>query len=353
MVIKADRDFDPGTRRVASRHRRRRAIHAEDIRWPTGLELEHNQLMHRDYLTYTGPYRYLLRLALQLCATTALASLIGCAPSALTSARSQISAGNYAAARQQLVALSAHENDLSAAERRELKDDLCLSDFMIGRPTTEQRSVCADAMKEPGSHSAPIVAKIDDAARRKDAQEVEAALSARDLAGAERAAADYQRLPDADPALLARWSKQVWALADEQVFADASARKRSLGATISEVRKNYPNVHAMNDDQFTQWIVKTSTASGTALASRIEIGKSTLKFSIDDANLQLAALSLDKLAAINDAMAARCGCDAHTNVSVTQTGFPAYVIRLDPETRMSEVMILPRGDRAIVANSAN
>ena len=59
------------------------AIHAEDIRWSTGLELEHNQLMRRDYLTYTGPYRYLLRLALQLCATTALASLIGCAPSAL------------------------------------------------------------------------------------------------------------------------------------------------------------------------------------------------------------------------------------------------------------------------------
>src|ERR1700722_6738678 len=169
MVIKADRDFDPETRRFASRHRTRRADSAaKQIRWSTGLELGHNQLMRRDYPTYTCPSRYLLRLALQLCATTALASLIGCAPSALTSARTQISAGNYAAARQQLVALSAHENDLSAAERRELKDDLCLSDFMIGRPTTEQRSVCADAMKEPGSQSAPIVAKIDDASRRKD-----------------------------------------------------------------------------------------------------------------------------------------------------------------------------------------
>jgi hypothetical protein len=104
----------------------------------------------------------------------------------------------------------------------------------------------------------------------------------------------------------------------------------------------------MNDDEFSRWVVKTSTVSGTALASRVEIGKTTLKLSIDSANLQLAALSLDKLSAINDAMAARCGCDARTDVAVIQTGFPAYVVRLDPETRMSEVMILPHGDAAIV-----
>ena len=52
-------------------------------------------------------------------------------------------------------------------------------------------------------------------------------------------------------------------------------------------------------------------------------------------------------------MAARCGCDARTNVAVAETGFPAYFIRLDPETRMSEVMILPRGDHAIVSATAN
>lgn len=299
----------------------------------------------------------LLRLAIKVGAGVTLASmLVGCAPSALTSARSQIAAGNYAAAHQQLVALSAHENDLSAGERREVNDDLCLSDFMLGRPSftiAEQRSVCADAMKDPGSQSATILSRIDEAARRRDAQEVEAALAARDLAGAERAATDYQSLPGADPALLARWSKQIWALTDEQVFADANANKRSLGATISELRKGHPNVHGMNDGEFTHWVVKTSTVSGIAVASRVEMNKSTLKLSVDGANLQLAALSLDKLAAINDAMAARCGCDARTDVAVIETGFPAYVIRLDPETRMSEVMILPRGDRAIVSATAN
>ncbi len=297
------------------------------------------------------------RLALNVVAVTALASMLGgCAPSALSSARSQIAAGNYAAAHRQLVALAADEKKLSASERREVKDDLCLSDFMLGKPTftiAEQRSVCAAAMKEPGSQSASIVAKIDEAARIKDAKEVEIALEARDLAGAERAATDYQRLAGADPALISRWSKEIWSLADEQVFADAGAKKRSLGATISELRKNYPNVQGMKDGAFTRWVVKTSTVSGTALASRVEMTKSTLVLSVDDSNLQLAALSIDKLAAINDAMAARCGCDAHTDVAVIETGFPAYVIRLDPETRMSEVMILPRGDRAIVSATAN
>ena len=302
-------------------------------------------------------YCNLPRAALQVVAATMLASMLaGCAPSALSAARSQIAAGNYTAAHQELVTLSAHENTLSASDRREVKDDLCLSDFMLGRPAytlSEQRSVCAAAMKEPGSQSASIIGKIDDAARVKYAKEVKTALEEHDLARAERAATNYQRLAGADPELIARWSKKIWALADEQVFADAGAKKRSLGTTISELRKNYPNVHGMSDAEFTQWVVKTSTISGTALASRVEMTKTTLILSVDDSNLQLARLSIDKLAAINDAMAARCGCDAHTDVAVIETGFPAYVIRLDPETRMSEVMILLSGDRAIVSATAN
>ena len=306
----------------------------------------------------TSILRYALaRIAGQATVAIALAvGLSGCAPSALTAARSQIAAGNYPAARQELVALSAHGNDFSASERREVKDDFCLCDFMIGRPTftlAEQRGVCADAAKEPGSQSSSIIARIDEAARRKDADEVEAALSDQDLADAERAATDYQSLPGGDPATVARWSKQIWTLADAQVFADSSAKKRSLAAAISEVRTNHRDVEGMDKSQFTRWIVKTATVSGTAVAASVEIKDSTLKLSVDDANLQLAALSLDKLAAINDAMAARCGCDARTNVAVAETGFPAYFIRLDPETRMSEVMILPRGDRAIVSATSN
>jgi hypothetical protein len=295
-------------------------------------------------------------MALELVAAIALAlGLAGCAPSALSSARDQIAAANYPAARQELVALSARP-DLSPREQREVKDDLCLCDFKIGRPTftlAEQRSVCLDAARDPNSQSSSIIAQIDEAERRKDADEVEAALAAHDLADAEWMATDYQSLPGADQATIARWSRQIWTLADAQVFADSAAKKRSLHAAISAVRKNHPNVETMDNSEFTRWIVKTSTVSGTPVAASVEMKDSTLKLSIDDANLQLAALSLDRLATINDAMAARCGCDARTNVAVAETGFPAYFIMLDPETRMSEVMILPRDDHTIASATSN
>jgi hypothetical protein len=306
-------------------------------------------------LSSTPPHT-LVRFAGQAVVAIALAvALSACAPSALSSARSQIAAANYPAARQELVALSTR-TDLSDSERREVKDDLCLVDFKIGRPSytlAEQRSVCLDASKEPGSQSGSIIAQIDQAERDKDAQEVNAALAAHDLAGAERAATDYQRMPGYDAPTLARWSKEIWTLADAQVFADSVAKKHSLGGAISEARKNHPNVVKMNKTQFTKWVVATSTVSGTALASSVEVSDSTLNLSVNEANLPTAALSLDRLATINDAMVARCGCDARTNVAVAETGFPAYFIRLDPETKMSEVMILPRGDRGIVAASSN
>jgi hypothetical protein len=306
-------------------------------------------------LSSIRPHALVRFVGLAVVAIALAVALSACAPSALSSARSQIAAANYPAARQELVALSAR-TDLSDSERREVKDDLCLCDFKIGRPTytlAEQRAVCLDASKEPGSQSSSIIAQIDQAERDKDAQQVNAALAAHDLAGAERAATDYQRMPGYDPATLARWSKEIWTIADAQVFADSAAKKHSLGGAISEARKNHPNVVKMNKTQFTKWVVATSTVSGTALASSVEVNDSTLNLSVNEANLPTAALSLDKLATINDAMVARCGCDARTNVAVAETGFPAYFIRLDPETKMSEVMILPRGDRGIVAASSN
>ena len=287
-------------------------------------------------------------------ATALAAALSACAPSALTSARSQISSGNYPAARQELVALS-QRTDLSPAQRREVMDDLCLCDFKIGRPTytlAEQRRSCTDAMKQPGSQSDSILAQIEAEQRDKDAQAVEAALTAHDLADAEMAAADYQSIPGADPAKLARWSRQVWKLADAQVFADTAVSKHSLGAAIAEARKNHPDVHKMDQQQFTQWVEKTATVAGTPLASNVQLKDTTLTLSIGEPNLQLAALNLDRFARINDAMVARCGCDARTNVAVAETGFPAYFIRLDPETKMSEVMILPRASRPIVSASS-
>lgn len=310
--------------------------------------------MSRSHFTSLTLSRFFPILGRAIFATALAAGLSACAPSALTSARSQISAGNYPAARQQLVAL-ASRTDLSPIERREVMDDLCLCDFKIGRPTytlAEQRATCAEAAKEPGSQSESIIAQIDDAQRLKDEQEVKAALAAHDLAGAERAATDYQRLPGADPATLAQWSKEIWTLADAQVFADSAARKRSLGGAISAARKSHQNVVKMDKQQFIGWVEQTATVSGTPLAKSVAIKDSTLTLAVSESNLSVAALNLDRLATINDAMVARCRCDARTNVAVAETGFPAYFIRLDPETKLSEVMILPRGDNAIVSTAS-
>src|SRR5258707_12846343 len=254
--------------------------------------------------TSIPPDAFILFVGSAVIAFALAAALSACAPSALSTARSQIAAANYPAARQELVALSAR-TDLNETQRREIKDDLCLVDFKIGRPTysiAEQRGVCLDAMKVPGSQSGSILAQIDEAQRNKDAQEVQAALNAHDLADPERAATDYQRMPGADPATVARWSKEIWALADAQGFADSVAKKRWLTGAISEARKNHPNVGRMNKSQFTKWVVATSTVSGTPLASSVQLADSTLSVPITEANLPVAALSLDKLATINDAM---------------------------------------------------
>jgi septal ring factor EnvC (AmiA/AmiB activator) len=311
--------------------------------------------MPSSYLTSLPSSRFFRIFCRAALATALAAALSACAPSALTTARSQISAGNYPAARQELAALSTR-TDLSPDQRREVMDDLCLCDFKIGRPTytlAEQRATCAEAAREPGSQSQSIVAQIDEAQRLKDAQEVKAALAAHDLAGAERAATDYQRLPGADAATMARWSKDIWTLADAQMFADSAARKRSLAAAIAAARKSHHDVAKMDQQQFLRWVQQTATVSGTPLAKSVAIKDSTLTLAVSSSNLPVAALNLDRLASINDAMVARCRCDARTNIAVAETGFPAYFIRLDPETRLSEVMILPRGDSAIVSTASN
>ena len=296
------------------------------------------------------------RIALFLGAVSAVIVVQGCAPAALGSAREKIAAGNFLAARQDLLALAARQSDLSVDQRREVADDLCLTDFMIGKPgvtLAEQRRACVDAMKNPGSKSGDIVASINERTRRALRQEVEAALQARDLAGAERAAIEYQATPGADAELVARWSKQIWSLADAQIVDAGTPTKSSLESAISEARRNHPGVRKLDADAFRRWVRDTSTVSGTPVASHIEVKPSRVELSIDDAHLALAERNLDKLAAVNDGLAARCGCEARTDVAISETGFPAYVIRLDADTQLSEVMILPRGDHAVALPGAS
>ena len=155
-----------------------------------------------------------------------------------------------------------------------MKDDLCLCDFKIGRPTytlAEQRSVCLDAAKEPGSQSASIIAQIDEAERDKDAQEVKPPWPRMIWPTPSAPRPTISGCRGTIPRRLARWSKEIWTLADAQVFADSAAKKHSLGGAIAEARKNHPNVAKMRQSQFTKWVVATSTVSGTALVSSVEM----------------------------------------------------------------------------------
>jgi hypothetical protein len=279
-------------------------------------------------------------------AISALASLValvaGCAPAALSSVRQKMAAGQYAAARQELLAIGL--GTLNDAQRREVKDDLCLSTFMLGEPAysiSEQRRVCADAAKEAGSKSEEFVQKIDDEVRQSASSKVNAALASGDLGGAEQAAQMYIRTPGGDSAVVAKWSHQMWELVDQRDRESAARRRKQLNAAIAAVRQQYPSMRKMSNDEFARWVSKEGSVAGTAMFSSVAIKDTGLDLAIRGQQLQLAELQLDRLSTINDATVARCGCDGRTNVGIAETNFPLYLVRLDPETQRSEVLILP------------
>ena len=271
----------------------------------------------------------------------------GCAPSALTSARARMKAGDYAGARPELVALSAHPEKLSAAELREVKDDLCVTDFTIGAPSfplAEQQQACATAAAAPDSTSGPLLDRINSAIAQNDANRVEHALKTGDLAGAESAAEDYEATPGASRAEVAQWSQQMWKLVNLQRAHPTRATKSALKGAISALQKENAHAGRMSDDKFRNWVIETATVAGTPMVEVPKIGDNgVLRLAIAEGSLQIAALHLDRFAAINDGLAARCGCDARTDIGLGRSALPAYVARLDPENRRSEVLILISG----------
>jgi hypothetical protein len=272
-----------------------------------------------------------------------LLGVSACAPSALSSARQKIAAGQYSAARGDLLALEARQSELSQSQRREVKDDLCLADFMIGQPTyslSEQRRQCEEAAKEPGSQSAQLIARIDEATRTQAAQKVAAALKRGDLADAEQAALVYVDTPGSDPKVMVGWSEKMWQIVRRQDQRKES-HKKQLAAAIAQVRKDYPAMKSMSKSDYLQWVAKQGTVGPTHIFSSVALSDDTTTLSVRREEVQNAALNLDRLAKINDAMVARCGCDARTNVGIAETDFPLYLVRLDPETQRSEVLILP------------
>jgi hypothetical protein len=281
--------------------------------------------------------------SLGFCAVVLLAALLsGCAPTALSSARHQIAEGQYAAAHRELAAIQM--STLSLSERREVKDDLCLSEFMIGEPGYsfgEQRRVCTEAALEPGSQSAQFIDKLDTNTRNSAYARVEAALAKGNLAGAEQAALVYVNTAGADPAVVDKWSHRMWELVEKRDRRAGHRRKKELANAIGAVSKQYPSMRKMSKEQFANWVAKEGNVEGASMFSSIALMDQEVTLSVKKSDLHEAALKLDRIANINDATVARCGCDGRTNVGVAETNFPLYLVRLDPETKRSEVLILP------------
>ena len=275
--------------------------------------------------------------------------LSSCVNASLAAARARLREGQYAAAHEQLMAAAGQPRRLSARERREVLDDLCLTEFRIGAPSyslADQQRACARAASHRGSSSGATLVQIEAAQRAALAGEVTSALEANDVMHAEDAITRYRSIPGADPGVVAGWSRQIWIILNRR---DGLAQKRSghqLDAAISKLARAYPQMKEMKESAFRHWVLDNASVDGTRMVSSVQMHRSAVDVWVPDERLPTVALNLNRFAQINDALVARCRCDGRTNVVVAGTGLPAYLLRLDPETHRSEVLILPRPHEA-------
>jgi hypothetical protein len=286
--------------------------------------------------------RHSARIVKALILSAVIGAFAGCANTALRTARDEIAAGHYATAHQQLVA-AREDPKLSSWRRREIDDDLCLTETKIGAPAypiTEQLSACDRASSEGASHSGKLLAGIQDGQRKAQIKEINEAIGAKDLARAEDVIARYQSSAGADPNQVTVWSHQLWAIIDSEDAQATKARRATLRPAIAQMTRDYPHAHAMSDRVFARWVEQNLTVGGASMISGVELAKRTLTLRLPDDQLPAAAINLDRFAKVNDAMVAHCGCDGRTKVAIQSTQLPAYLVRLDPATRKSEILVL-------------
>jgi hypothetical protein len=78
------------------------------------------------------------------------------------------------------------------------------------------------------------------------------------------------------------------------------------------------------------------------LVDRVELRENTLDLHVASHNLPAIAFNLDHFIMISDGMVARCHCDGRTNIAVEGSGLPAYLLRVDPDTRKSAALVMPQ-----------
>jgi hypothetical protein len=262
----------------------------------------------------------------------------GCTDASLARARNEIALGNYASAHQYFAGAAANSNQLSPANRREVMDGLCLTEYRIGAPVyplTQQLRSCAAALNEPGSKSAQMFADVARQQRAYLTKLINTAVAQKDIAGADDAILRYRSTPGSNPELVAEWTRRLWTI----VNRDSIPKRAELTATISILSRQFRPQKNMSAPQFRRWIKENMTVDGNLMVSDVEIGKHTVDLWLGDNQLANAALNLDRFARVNDGLVARCRCNARTNVALKDSGLPAYLVRLDAESRQSEVLI--------------
>jgi Putative bacterial lipoprotein (DUF799) len=250
--------------------------------------------------------------------------------------RHENAVGEYTEVHQDLARVAPHDDKPNPAQRHEPNRDPCLTQYLIGqRPyaLSEWERTCFEALPKPASGNGAI----REAMKRSAVKQVRRALEAQDLANAEAAALAYQASPGADSELLAGWSKDFW----EAVHAGkrSAEREQRVAVVIGQLADEYPQAKTMSEPDFTHWVIAASVVSDKSLISSLSSKEDTLDLLVSQDDLPTVATNLYRFVRINDVFAARCGCDARTNVGVGGAGFPAYLIRLDPEERTSKILI--------------
>jgi hypothetical protein len=253
-----------------------------------------------------------------------------------------MAAGQFAAAHQQLVKAQ-QDTHISARQRVEVAEGLCITEYKIGAPAypeAEQASACSIAATGGSRQSAELLSRINTEQRTDLVSKADHAIAVDDLAGAEEAISRYRSLPGRDPRQIAVWSKKLWIIVRRSDTSAARSRRSVLQPAISDARRTYPHLQGMGDQVFARWIEKNLRVDGSSLASSVRVARTSVLLRIPENNLDKAAINLDRFARINDAMIARCGCDGRTDVALQNGDLPAYLVRLDPQTRRSEILVL-------------
>jgi hypothetical protein len=175
------------------------------------------------------------------------------------------------------------------------------------------------------------------------ADKVQTSLSTGDLSGAQRAALAYGAAPDADRKMVAEWRRQIWVMSESWRDGESSPRARpAIKGAVEEIKRQYPRESKMSRAAFRRWVATQGATQGAPLFSKIDVRKDNVQLWVAGDKMPDLAFNMEKLVKVNDVLVARCGCDGRTNVGAIDTGFPVYLVRLDPETSQSQVIVLPR-----------